>query len=426
MIDGFRSRRRMDPGLRPVDKHLRDKVVVGNHSADRQQFQPPTAVASEEEKQPETATAGILTPRATEKPESFWEKLRNLDKKQWAIIIGVLVLLIGGGIAAFLVLHKSPQPVAKKTTTTKSQNMVPPTQPTTVASTMSGLQVDPSVNERTVTGIMVENSELARPQSGIDQADVVFEAVAEGGITRFLLLFQDNAPGYVGPVRSVRPYYISWALGFDAAIAHVGGSPEGLQDMKKAKDLDQFTNGSFFHRISSRYAPHNVYTSIANMNQLEIQKNFGKSKYTPLLRRAETPSKTPNAKSIDLTISSSAFNVHYDYDPGTNTYKRSEGGAPHMVVDEQGNQTQLHPKVVVALTMDQGIAPDDLHTSYGTLGFGHAYVFQDGNVAEATWKKSSTSGNFTFTDSKGAPLGLNPGQTWFTAVNSNDHVSYKP
>jgi hypothetical protein len=386
---------------------------------------PPTDVAAAEDANPATSTTSKLDQPKSKKSLKEW--LASLTKKQWIIIGVIAVLLIGGGVGAALALHKSPAPaVAKKTVTSKTEPKVPAS--TTVASNMTGLQVDPSVNERTVTGVMVENSELARPQSGIDQADVVFEAVAEAGITRFLLLFQDSQPQYIGPVRSVRPYYISWAMGFDAAIAHAGGSPEALADMKNlnVKDLDQFYNGSYYTRISSRYAPHNLYTSMGQLNDIEISRGYGKAKYTPLVRRAETPSKTPNARSIDMTISSSVFNPHFDYDPGTNSYKRSQGGAPHMIVDKDGGRSHLLPKVVVALVMQQGIEADDLHTSYGVLGAGHAYIFQDGNVAEGTWYKAKNTDQITFKDANGAPIALNPGQTWFTVVNDTSKVSFKP
>jgi hypothetical protein len=352
------------------------------------------------------------------------DKIRGMTKKQWIIVAVIAVVVIGGAITAFLVLHKSDKPVTHKPNTAKSAPEAPKS--TTVASHMSGLQVDPSVNDRTVTGVMVENSELARPQSGIDKADVVFEAVAEGGITRFLLLFQDGQPDYLGPVRSVRPYYISWAMGFDAAIAHAGGSPEALSAMKNlnVKDLDQFANGSYYTRISSRYAPHNLYTSMGQLNTIETNRSYGKGNYTPLARKAEAPAKAPNATSINMTISSAAFNVHYDYDPGTNSYKRSQAGAPHMVVDKAGAQTQLLPKVVVALVLPQGVAADDLHTSYGTFGSGPAYIFQDGIVTVGTWKKANNTEQFTFTDTAGKPVALNPGQTWFTAVNAANHVTF--
>jgi hypothetical protein len=432
MIDGIRRiRRTTNAGLRPADKHHADKVVVGDHSQDHmqpnpEQFTPPTDIAAAEDADPNISTTSSLN--QPEAKKSFKEWLGSLSKKQWIIIGVVAVLLIGGGVGAFFVLHKSPKPVVatKKSATTKT-TPAPPA-PTTVASHMSGLQVDPSVNDRPVTGVMVENSELARPQSGIDQADVIFEAVAEGGITRFLLLFQDGQPDYLGPVRSVRPYYIAWAMGFDAAIAHAGGSPEALATMRNlnVKDLDQFYNGGYYTRISSRYAPHNLYTSMGQLRDIETNKGYGKGQYTPLLRRAETPSKTPTARSIDMVISSSTFNVHYDYDATTNSYKRSQDGAPHNITDKAGNLKQLQPKVVVALVMTQGIEADDLHTSYGVLGSGAGYIFQDGNVLAVTWKKASNTDQFTFTDAAGHPAALDAGQTWFTVVNNTNKVSFKP
>ena len=101
---------------------------------------------------------------------------------------------------------------------------------------------------------MVENSLAARPQSGLSQAGVVFEALAEGGVTRFMALYQDTTPTNVGPIRSARPYFIEWAMGFDAAYAHVGGSPVALSDIKawNVQDLNQFYYGGYYHRISSR------------------------------------------------------------------------------------------------------------------------------------------------------------------------------
>jgi hypothetical protein len=346
-------------------------------------------------------------------------------KKQWIIIaVAAAVILLGGGAAAYkFVFHHNKPPIK---TAQKSQAKPAP-KPTTVASTLTGLPVDPSVNQRPVTAVMIENSTDARPQSGLDQAGVVFEAVAEGGITRFLTLFQDTQPGYIGPVRSVRPYYIQWLMGFDASVAHVGGSPEALSDLKAwgVRDLDQFYNGAYYQRITSRYAPHNVYTSMANLNALEAKKGIGASSYTGFERKPEAPSKTPTATGIDLAISGYYYNVHYDYDAATNSYKRSEGGKPHMEIDAAGNQTQIAPKVVVALVMQQGIEADDLHTSYATIGSGQMYVFQDGVVTQGTWHKAANNQQFTFTDASGKPIKLNPGQTWLTAMGSASGVTYK-
>jgi hypothetical protein len=216
-------------------------------------------------------------------------------------------------------------------------------------------------------------------------------------------------------------------MGFDAGIAHVGGSGEALQDLKdwKAKDLDQFTNGAYFHRITARVAPHNVYTSVDQMFDLSNKKGYSTSTFTGFPRKPASVSKAPTAKTIDLTLSGSAFNVHYDWDAATNKYMRSEGGKSHTVVAEDGTATQLQPDVVVALVMSQGLDPDGVHTTYASLGSGHAYVFQDGIVTEGTWKKNSRSEQLTIVDAAGAPIKLNPGQTWLTAVADTGRVVSK-
>ncbi|HLZ15077.1 MAG TPA: DUF3048 domain-containing protein [Candidatus Saccharimonadales bacterium] len=438
MIDGIRGRRR-NSGMHPAVQRHTANIVVGKGSAqpDDPPFRTPEQIAAEEAQQGNDTeeTRGGMNEQDTgggdAKPprhrRSLVAWLKGRSKKQWIIFaVAAVVVLGGGGVTAALVLHHpKPKPVIAIKTKPKPAPLPP--KPTTVASTLTGLQVDPSLNQKPVTGIMIENSTFARPQSGLDHAGVVFEAVAEGGITRFLTLWQDTSAAYIGPVRSVRPYYIQWALGFDAAIAHVGGSPEALQDMSSwnAKDLDQFYNGSYYQRISSRYAPHNVYTSMDQLNALEAKKGFGAANYTGFARKADTPSKTPTASSIDFTVSSSDFNVHYDYDAPANAYKRSEGGTPHMELDAAGNQTQIEPKVVVALVMNQGIEADDLHTSYDTLGTGHMYVFQDGVVTEGTWSKAANTAQFSFVDAAGKPLKLNAGQTWITIVNATNHVAYK-
>lgn len=358
---------------------------------------------------------------------NYWWK--SLSKKQKILVLSAAVLILGiaiGGSVLAITHHHKPAPIAA--VKPKPKVVIPP-KPTTVASNLTGLQVDPSVNQRPVTGVMIENSPDARPQSGLDQAGVVFEAVAEGGITRFLAIFQDTQPGYLGPVRSVRPYYIQWSQGFDAAIAHVGGSPEALQDMKdwNVKDLDQFYNGSYYQRITARYAPHNVYTSIAQLNQLEASKGYGAVQFTGFARKVDQPIKTPTASSIDLRPSSgNLYEVHYDYVAASNNYKRSEDNAPHMEVDANGVQTQITPKVVVALIMHQGIEADGEHTSYATIGSGQAYVFQDGEVTTGNWTKASNTAQIVLTDASSKPIELDAGQTWFTILGDATDVSYKP
>jgi len=353
---------------------------------------------------------------------NYSESPKKPNKK--LIILSVIAaLIVLAGIGIFVASRPDSKPVAAKTV--KTVKKVEPPKPKTVPSILSGLEVDPSLNQKTVTGVMVENSTAARPQAGLGQAGVVFEAIAEGGITRFLALYQDTAPENVGPIRSARPYYVQWAMGFDAGYAHVGGSPEALASIRTwgARDLDQFFNAGAYHRIAERAAPHNVYTSIAALNQLESAKGYATSTYTGFPRKKPTPSKAPTAKTIDFKISGPIYNVHYDYNPATNSYNRSVGGAPHI---DANTNSQLSPKVVVAIVMPYGLAGDGYHSIYQSLGSGQAYIFQDGNVTIGSWSKPDVKSQITFTDANGKPIPFNPGQTWLTALGSNSAIAYTP
>jgi hypothetical protein len=379
-------------------------------------FRTPEEAATEETPSEQIVTGGGTPDPHTKK--SLKQRIKELTKKQWAIIIVVGVLLLGGigyGIYHFFI-KDAPKPVKQ---TVKKETPPPPAVP--ITSTLTGLTIpDASINKRPVTAVMIENSLDARPQAGIGQAGVVFEAIAEGGITRFLTLFQDSEPDYIGPVRSVRPYYVQWLAGFDAAVAHVGGSADALAMLKRgeAKDLDQFANPGPYHRVSNRFAPHNMYSSVVALRELQTKKGFT-STYSGFLRKSEAKSAAPTASSIDFNISSAVYNPHYDYDAATNTYKRSEGGKPHL--DEKSGQ--IAPKVVVALTMAQG--SNGIYTTYGNLGSGQAHIFQDGVVTIGTWTKTGAKDQIVFKDASGAPIKLNPGQTWISVVGNSNRISYK-
>jgi hypothetical protein len=345
-------------------------------------------------------------------------------KKQWAIATLVLIVLFSGSASAYWFGIRKPAKPAVSTVAPVVKRPVAP-KPTTEASKLSGLQVPFGVNESPVTAVQIENSPDSRPQSGLKDASIIFEAIAEGGITRFNAIYQDAAPDYIGPIRSLRPYYIDWFWPFDASIAHVGGAPQALADIKSLgiKDLDQFYNGNTYDRITSRYAPHNVYTSVARLNELEKAKGFTSSKYTGFTRKKEAKAAVPTAKTVDLTISSYFYNAHYDYNAANNSYLRSEGGEIHK---DFKSGAQLEPKVVVAIVMQRGTDGDGEHTDYTTTGSGHMFVFQDGVVSEGTWAKASRQGQWSFTGADGKILAFNPGQTWITMVDSTTSVTYAP
>jgi hypothetical protein len=329
-------------------------------------------------------------------------------------------MVLATGFGAYKLYQHYRRLPADKTPVYKNV-VIPKTEP----SRLTGLPVDPALNKRPVTGVMIENSPDARPQAGLRDAGIVFEAIAEGGITRFLALFEDTKPNYIGPVRSVRPYYVDWAFGFDASIAHVGGSPDGLAQIRSlhARDLDEFANASTYRRITSRYAPHNVYTSTASLDALNKRKGYTGSTFTSWARKPDQPKKVPRVRTIDLEVSGFLYSPHYVYDAKSNSYRRSEGGQPHK---DDKTHKQLSPKVVIAMVMNYGLASDGHHSIYNSVGSGRVYVFQDGTIIKGKWRKASHRAQLVFTNDDGTSLRLNAGQTWLTMVGSTGAVSYKP
>jgi hypothetical protein len=402
----------------------------------------PTFVPPEEVAATESDATDVL---ATSK-EPTGKKRFHLSwprTKRQRILSGVLAVVLAFGVGAGWTLTHHKRSVDAVAPTHKAVKAVPKP---IIYSNLSGLPVaDASVNQRPVTGVMVENSLDARPQSGLSQAGVVFEAVAEGGVTRFLALFQDQTPDNVGPIRSARPYYIQWDMGFDAAYAHVGGSPDALADISAwgVKDMNQFSNGGSYHRINTRAAPHNVYTGIATLNQLEAAKGYT-STYNGFPRKADQPYKAPATTSttktkatsapdtrtpvtsIDLALSGPVYNPHYDYNAGTNSYARNEGGSSHT---DANTNAQLSPKVVVAMVVQKAQGALDssgaYYSDYTVVGSGPAYIFQDGVVTQGTWSKADMKSQVTFTDSGGQAIPLNRGQAWVTAVSATNQVTYK-
>lgn len=272
---------------------------------------------------------------------------------------------------------------------------------------------------------MIENSPSSRPQSGLKDAGVIFEAIAEGGITRLLTLHQENRPQTIGPVRSLRPYYIDWLAPFNAPAAHVGGSANALKTIRSGnyRDIDQFFNGSYYWRAKDRAAPHNVYTSFDKLDALNTAKGFTSSSFTGFPRKLDSPVSAPNATKVNIEVSSKTYNVAYEYDKGTNSYLRILGGAPHN--DREAGR--ITPKVAIAIKVPSHIGFEDGNREQmDTLGHNQAYIFQDGTVTEGFWRKTETFKQMEFYDKNGLPIRLNGGQTWITVIAPHRQVTWQP
>jgi hypothetical protein len=349
---------------------------------------------------------------------SFWLQASSRQKALIAVSALVVVTSIVFGVAALLRSDPPPpEPVLVQ------QEPEPEPEPTTLPSPLTGVQVEPALTKLPVTAVMIENSPEARPQSGLLEAGVVIEAKVEGGITRFMALYQEAQPDPIGPIRSIRRSFLDWQLGFDAALAHVGGEPAALNRIRSEniRDLDQFRFPGAYWRSNNRFAPHNMYSSRKNLLDLHNNQGYTSSDFQGFVRKNPEPAQEPSAANVNLSISRPLYNLRYDYDKAANRYKRYMGGVPH--VDEPSN-TQLQPDVIIAIITDT--SRDGMYTLYRTTGSGTALIFQDGTVIEGTWEKTSASSNLKFGDTNGLPIGLNPGQTWITMLSGRNEVSFSP
>lgn len=343
---------------------------------------------------------------------------RGKTSKKDKIIFGsalAVILLVGAGLLWFLNMQFIPNLVAYQ----------PPKPVIKYYSPLSGVQVaDEAATKRAVTAVMIENSPDARPQSGLADADVVFEAVAEGGITRFIALYQPSRPSLVGPVRSLRSYYADWAAAFDPSVAHVGGSGDALSMIRSGNygiDLDQFFNDSSFWRANDRSAPHNVYTNFDKLDAANKAKNHTTSSFSFTPRVDSKPVEKPNATHVTVDVSSGTFSVSYSYNASTNSYDRKQGGAPHT----DREKGQISPKVAVVLKTAINIRSDALHMDITTTGTGKAYVFQNGTVVEGTWSKATPKERLILKDTSGKEIPLVRGQTWITTVGNDRNVAWQ-
>lgn len=328
-------------------------------------------------------------------------------------IMGAFLLAITSAGIVFAVLYQQP---VKQAPVAEIKKVAPKPAPVKYYSPLTGIQVTTqAATTQAVTAVMIENSPDARPQSGLKSSGVVFEAIAEGGITRFLVLYQQEKPQLIGPVRSIRLYDAEWLAAFNPSVAHVGGSAGGLAEIRNGsyRDIDQFFNAGSYWRATNRYAPHNVYTSFAKLDALNAAKGYTTSTFTGFTRIDGQPSPKPTATKINVVISGPLYNSSYAYDKTTNTYLRSQAGAPHL----DREQGQIAPSVVVVMKVNEStVLQDGYRQAITTIGSGTATIFQNGTFQAVTWHKTSKTSQITFSDVTGKDVPLVRGQTWIAAI----------
>lgn len=333
---------------------------------------------------------------------------------------------------------------------------------------MQAQQFADNNNSKRISCVQIPNGTDARPQVGLTDAKIVFEAIAEAGITRFAAIYRNAKADVIGPVRSLRMYYLEWDDPFDCTIVHAGGEANALKRVESYKHLSE--SKTYMWRDYSAYrAPNNLFTSGELLDKFNSDKGYNSSnpkvfsRMTPEesdselkeIRKessseespeqtAETEKKYTAANDIYIHVTTAAnYNVKYNYDPNTNTYLRSYEGnsGKHMVYNckglansganikpqkDCGEAVQVAPKVVVVMKVNEQVNQiNHYREDLATTGSGEAYVFQNGIVINGTWEKDKVSSQIVFKDQKGEVIKLAPGQTFITSIaKSYGYVKY--
>lgn len=392
-----------------------------------------------------------------------------MTTRKKVIIAIASVLVIGGGAGALYYFLNRPvsAPEGKE-------------QKEKYYSLLTGEEIaDRELNKSPTYCIQIPNGEDgARPQVGLNSAGVVFEAIAEAGITRFAAIYQNTEDSAIGPIRSLRLYYLDWDAPFGCTVVHAGGSDEAVSAVSSYKDLTESTK--YMWRITNSYwAPNNLFTSSellakhtdetypedkdpdltafprlkpekaeeikkANEKAAKIDEETeeeSEAESPDTEKAAEDPEVTPLVENITVNFGKNAsFNTIYTWDNKTNSYKRSyANGSEHLSytcpkdTDEKitapkkqcGEPSQVAPKAVAVMMVDQYLDTDHYHLKTQTIGTGEAYVFQNGQAIKATWSKTSRDSQIIFRDEEGMEIAFTPGQLWIAAVpNSTGSVNY--
>lgn len=304
----------------------------------------------------------------------------------------------------------------------------------------SGLEIsDKILNSRPIV-VMIENTPDARPQSGLINADIVFEVVDEGGITRFVAVFSSYDAALVGPVRSSRPYYAEIARGLDPVYVFWGTAPQFYKIIEKL-GLNYFTplgdqtgnsnivanlavNGIDSKRDPSRVAPHNAYTFTPRIKELAEKLGYSsEGGQSPLLFKIDASElERGDISKITVDFSGPQYITEFYYDSESNTYVRSVAGSP-SIDRESGKQITLN-NIIVMVTDIVNSGDKAGHMIVRTTQEGNAYYFFDGKVLEGTWSRYSALKPFKFKDKDGSTVLFNRGKTWVAVVSGVDRLNY--
>jgi len=367
---------------------------------------------------------GFVEP-PTKKPRGFEKIKLYLKQPKKRILVYCMVGLIAiVAVGYFLFFRNNNFSIsnisAKKDSPIKEVEM-------TYEAPLDGVKTDLASSLRHPLGAIIENHPDARPQSGLSKASILYEAMAEGGITRFLAIFGTNEAEKVGPIRSARTYFVDWSRGYSAYLAHVGGNIDALDQIKSESvlDLDQFRYSAAYYRdktvkVSSE---HTVYSATADLRTQAEKNKYTTTNNFKVFTFKDDPAKEspeyialPESQKVVVDYSSAQYKVTFDYDKATNSYKRTQAGVAHT---DRATGAQLNPKNIVVMTVKKTNITTRINEAglkMDTVGTGKAVIFIDGKSITGTWSKTSKTDREVFLDSNGAEIVFNRGQLMICVI----------
>lgn len=277
--------------------------------------------------------------------------------------------------------------------------------------------------------IQVDNAPAARDQAGLSKADIVYEALAEGDVTRFSAVFACHEADVVGPVRSVRLIDLELVPEFQALLANSGASEGVTEVLRSNPDIPNIDDNAYhdaaFKRTSDRVAPHNLMTSTSAIRQAASGAGFPITAFLPSIPFKDD-SAAPSVSNIEVNYSAWA-DVKYKYDPASNAWLRFHGSEPNK--DSETGQ-QLAPKNVIIQFVPsyQSDIVEDIGGAHGmeyTLtGSGKVLIFRDGQVIEGIWVRANKGDITQYLDAANKPIPLNRGLTFVQIVDTNFQPSW--
>jgi len=300
----------------------------------------------------------------------------------------------------------------------------------------SGLEISDSVKDDRPIAIMVDNDPRGRPQSGLIYADIVFEVVDEGDVTRYVAIYSSNEAEVIYPIRSARIYYAEIARSLDPIYVFWGTYEQCFDPIKKldmdvldANNMGYVTGTNSGWRDYSRSTVSWISALISTTAIKEDAINFGyslKEGQSPLrFKKDAEDSERGDVSDITIDFSSEIFKAYFEYNGENNNYLKYVGGSPHTDYDT-GSQITVN-NVIVMITDIEGPIDTDGHMvvrTTGTSDNSKAFFFMDGNVIEGTWERSSAFDPFTYRDENGDTILFNRGSTWVALIQDTDMLTY--